>query len=466
MAPQNGGGPGGTGGGGTGGGGTGGGGTGGGGTGGGGTGGGGNSSTVGTQGRGKAATAGGAAAGGAAVAALTGGSATAVAETLMDIAIPMVSAAVILPPALMISFEFRLSKGKPQNLEKAAAQWGKAAQELEQSANDLRSLVQGIPDQAWNMDDRKGYEGKVEEFCLQVDALHNYCMAVSIALTVLAYALLAYAIFAIGMAVYIDVLLVLAVAALASIVGAPSYGAIVAAAGTGLTITHVATGILAAAGSMAGMAMFGGAGLTTAYQAGHGNEGAGGAFKEALVNGSAGAAANLVQNAANAGLSWVNRSDGSTVNGGLPGGKSAGSKGSPISEVDLDADRNINETWTYGGGVKVNTPAGETELAGNVKKNEQGWAGGEVGVNHKYTDPSGTVNGTAGGKVTWDENENVGGGFKAGGGHTPSGSKAEYEGNWDGKGDYSDKYNVNTPAFNREGTVAGKPKDETPPWDK
>ncbi|MGP4027555.1 WXG100 family type VII secretion target [Actinomadura sp. 3N407] len=365
----------------------------------------------------------------------------------------------------MISFEFRLAKGKPQSLEKAAADWSKAAKELEQAANDLRSLAQGIPEQAWNMDDRKGYEAKVEGFCQSVEALNMYLQAVSIALNVLAYALLAYAIFAMGMAVYIDVLLVLAVAALASVVGAPSYGAIVAAAGTGLTITHIATAILASAGSMAGMAMFGGAGLTTASQTGDGLEGAGGAFKEAVVNGAAGSAANLLQNAANAGLSWVNRSDGSTVNGGLPGGGSSGSKGFPVSEIDLDADRSIDETWTYGGGVKFNTPAGETEIAGNVKKNEEGWAGGEVGVNQKVSDPTNTWNATGGGKVTWDENEDVGGGFKAGGGHSPSGSKAEYEGGWNGQGDYSDKYNVNTPGFNREGSF-DKAKDETPPWDK
>ncbi|MEU8799014.1 hypothetical protein [Spirillospora sp. NPDC048819] len=419
---------------------------------------------VGSGPRNRGAAGGGAAAGGAAVAALTGGSATAVAEPLMDAAIAMVSAAVILPPALMISFEFRLAKGKPQSLEKAAAAWMKASQELEQAANDLRSLAQGIPEQAWNMDDRKGYESKVEEFCQSVEALKMYLQAVSIALTVLAYALLAYAVFAMGMAIYIDVLLVLAVAALASVFGAPSYGAIVAAAGTGLTITHVATAILASAGSMAGMAMFGGAGLTTASQEGNGLD-AGGAFKEALVNGSAGAAANLLQNAANAGLSWVNRSDGNTVNGGLPGGGSAGNKGFPVSEIDLDADRSIDETWTYGGGVKFNTPAGETEVAGNVKRNEEGWAGGEVGVNHKVSDPSGTVNGTVGGKVTWDENEDLGGGFKTGVGDNKSGSKAEYEGGWDSDGNYSDKYNVNTPMFNREGSFNEK-QDETPPWDK
>ncbi|TYK43707.1 hypothetical protein FXF68_36785 [Actinomadura decatromicini] len=409
--------------------------------------------------------AGGAAAGGALIAAATGGSATAVAEPLMDAAIAMVSAAVLLPPALMISFEFRLAKGKPQSLEKAAAQWSKAAEEIQQAANDLQSLAKGVPEQAWNMDDRQGYEGKVDEFRAQVDALSTYLQAVSIALTVLAYALLAYAIFAMGMAVYIDVLLALAVAALASIVGAPSYAAILSAAATGLTVTHVATAILASAGTMAGAVMGGGAGLTAAYQAGHGNDGAGAAFKEAVVNGSAGAAANLLQNAANAGLSWVNRSDGTTINGGLPGGKSAGGKGFPISEIDLDADRNINETWTYGGGVKVNTPAGETEIAGNIKKNEEGWAGGEVGVNQKMNDPTGTYNGTVGGKVTWDENENVGGGFKGGVGDNKSGSKAEYEGGWDGKGDYTDKYNVNSPVFNREGSF-DQPKDETPPWDK
>ncbi|TDC66572.1 hypothetical protein E1200_16480 [Actinomadura sp. GC306] len=382
----------------------------------------------------------------------------------MDVAIAMVSAAVILPPALVISFEFRLSKGKPQSLEKAAGEWMKSAQELEQAANDLRSLAAGIPQLAWNMKDRQDYENKVEQFCEMAEALKTYLQAVSIALTVLAYALLAYAVFAMGMAVYIDVLFVLAVAALASVVGAPSYAGIVAAAGTGLTITHVATGILAAASAIAAAAMFGGAGLTALSQEGNGVD-AGGAFKEALVNGSAGSAANLLQNAANAGLSWVNRSDGNTINRGLPGGGSAGGRGFPISEIDLDADRSIDETWTYGGGAKVNTPAGETEVAGNVKKNDEGWAGGEFGVNQKVSDPTGNFNGTLGGKVTWDENEDLGGGFKTGVGHNGSGSKAEYEGAWNNDGNYSDKYNVNSPVFNREGSFV-KQQDETPPWDK
>jgi hypothetical protein len=261
-----------------------------------------------------------------------------------------------------------------------------------------------------------------------------------------------YAIFAVGMAVYLGALAVLAVAALASVVGSVSYPALVGLASTGLTITTVSTGILAAAGVMAGATMFGGAAITADYQGDHGNAGAGAAFGEAFKNGAAGAAANLVQSGANAGHACLTRN---------PVANNFG-----LAEVDLDADRDITETWTYGAGAKVNSPLGETEVAGNIKHNDEGWAGGEFGVNHKYEDPSGTVNGTVGGKVTWDENENVGGGFKAGVGHTPSGSQAEYEGNWNHEGDYSDKYKVNTPVYNTEGSWAEGPKDETPPWDK
>lgn len=406
------------------------------------------------------------AAGGAVVAAATGGSALATAESLMAMATTMTSAAVILPPALMISFMFRLSTSKPQNLDKAGSDWAAAAQELEQASHDLRQLAESIPEQAWSMDDRNAYENKVGEFCLQVDALHNYLMAVSIALKILAWALFAYAVFAMGMAVYIDALAILAVASLASIVGAVDYPALLALAQTASMITNISTGVLAAAGGIAGMAMFGGASFTGDYQADHGNAGAKAAFDKAFATGSAGAAANLLQNAGNAGLSWLNRSGGQTINGGLPGGRSAGGKGFPLTEIDLDADRDINRTWTVGGGAKFETPAGETEVAGNVKKNDEGWAGGEVGVNQKTPILGGTADVTGGGKLTWDENENLAGGYKVGAGHPGSGSQTEYEGNWDNKGDYSDKYKVNTPAYNTEGSFAEGPKDETPPWDK
>ncbi|WP_019632926.1 hypothetical protein [Actinomadura atramentaria] len=407
---------------------------------------------------------GGAAAGGGIVAGLTGGSVVGTADSLMAAATDMVSAAVVLPPALMISFMFRLSTGKPGNLEKAAKDWSKAAGEIQEAAEHLRTLVEQIPEYAWNMEDRTAYENSVNDFSLQVDALHNYLMAVAVAMMTLAYALFAYAVFAMGMAVYIDALAVLAAAALASVVGSVAYPELLALATTGATITNVSTGILAAAGGIAGAAMFGGASFTADYQGDHGNAGADGAFDRAFKTGAAGSAANLLQNAGNAGLSWLNRSGGAT-RGGLPGGGTSGRKGFPITEIDLDADRDINRTWTVGGGVKAETPFGESEVAGNVKNDDKGWAGGEVGATHQGALPGDVMDVKGGGKLTWDEDENVGGGFNVGAGHGKSGSEAGYEGNWDPKGDYSDKYEAKTPVFNREGSFA-EAKDETPPWDK
>jgi hypothetical protein len=419
------------------------------------------------DGRNKGLRSGVGAAGAGVLAGVSGGSVVATADGLMSAATAIVSAAVVLPPALMISFMFRLSTGKAGNLEKAAKDWSKAAGELQEASEHLRTLVDQIPEYAWNMDDRSSYENKVDEFSLQVDALHNYMMAVAIALYVLAYALFTYAVFATGMAAYIGVLAAAAVIALGTGIGAATvYPELLALAGTGATITNVATGILAGAGTIAGTAMFGGASFTADYQEDHGNKGAGDAFDRAFKTGSAGAAANLLQNGANAGLAWLNRSGGD-VRTGLPGGKTSGRRQAPLGEIDLDADRDIDKTWTLGGGAKINSPLGETEIAGNVKKNEEGWAGGEVGVNHKQDLFGGAGNVTGGGKLTWDENENVGGGFNVGGGTDKlGGSSGSYEGNWDPKGDYGDKYKINTPPFNREGSIAQGPKDETPPWDK
>ncbi|MFC6933509.1 hypothetical protein ACFQHO_26280 [Actinomadura yumaensis] len=240
----------------------------------------------------------------------------------MSAAFLMASGAGILPPALMVAFQFKLATGKPQNLEAAAQSWSTAAEQCQKAAHDLRELVDGIPEQAWKMDDRAAYENKVADYCLQLDALHNYCMAVSYALTVLAYALFTYALFAIGVATYLDVL---AVAALAIV----DYPECVALAGTALTVTWVATGILATAGGIAAATMGGGASFTADYQVDHGNADADDAFKRALATGSAGAAANLAQNAANAGLAYLNRSNGNIER--LPGTAHAtsGSRGFP-----------------------------------------------------------------------------------------------------------------------------------------
>ncbi|MFC6880088.1 hypothetical protein [Actinomadura yumaensis] len=401
------------------------------------------------------------AAGMAGVGGLAGGSVVGSAESLMSAAFLMASGAGILPPALMVAFQFKLATGKPQNLEAAAQSWSTAAEQCQKAAHDLRELVDGIPEQAWKMDDRAAYENKVADYCLQLDALHNYCMAVSYALTVLAYALFTYALFAIGVATYLDVL---AVAALAIV----DYPECVALAGTALTVTWVATGILATAGGIAAATMGGGASFTADYQVDHGNADADDAFKRALATGSAGAAANLAQNAANAGLAYLNRSNGNIER--LPGTAHAtsGSRGFPLQEIDLDADRGINKTWNVGGGAKAQFPAGagpEFEFGSHHKIGSKGYEGGDFEFKGKK--PAGPVDLGLGGKVERDGEGNVnGGGFNVGAEQPETGSKAGYEGGWDDKGKYTDKLQGTTPAGSREWNPVEKKKDDTPPWDK
>ncbi|MFI0447799.1 hypothetical protein [Actinomadura sp. 6N118] len=386
------------------------------------------------------------------------------AESLMSIATAMaMGAGAILPPALMVTFLYKESTGKPSKLEKAAQDWADAAKELSQAAQKITELVNAIPGEAWTMDDRPLYESKVVDFGQQVDALASYIEAVQISIMVVAWALFTYSVFAMGMAVYLDALAIAAAAALAAtatVVGAPAGATIFAEcqtlAAVGMKVTMVATGILAVAGVGVAAVMVGGAALTANSQEGNGATNAFDAFEKGMATGAAGAAANLAQAGVNSGLNFLSR--------GVPG------VSRPAAELDFDADRDIDKTWNVGGGAKVATPGGMGEFEGgyHAKIRNGEVQGQEVEGKIKGTTPGGMASGSLGGKLEWDENENLKNkSFNAGVESGPLGTKGEYEGNWDQKNQYSDKYNVNSPFFNRvDGSIQKKKDDEPPPWEK
>ncbi|TYK43705.1 hypothetical protein [Actinomadura decatromicini] len=417
-------------------------------------------------------------------------------DTLMGTADMEVGVAqFILPPAVMIGFQFKLAKGNPTNLEKASQSWDEAAKAIEQTKTLMQQRLSAISAEDWTADDRPAYEKKVQEFISQLDVLHIYCQAVSIALIAFAWVLMVYAIFAIGMGTFLAALAAVAAAALAGIITAEITATCEAIAATCLTITIVATGVLAAAAQMAAMVFQGGSMIAAAAEAFKGNDKALSDFMTAQATGSAAALANLGQNAVNAGLAFA-------------GSRGPGTKGSPISNVDLDADRNANHTWNVGGGVTAKTPGGyEVTGGGHVKYGDHGFAGGDMsggvktpvglGVNGnvEYTDEDGVGRGdhgsvkygagaeystpgsvksgnqevpipTAGGKVGIEGEHN----FETGQGKVSSSGSATVNGgdvvkgtsgiNYDGKGHTSTSGSVDTPGGTK------KYGDETPPWDK
>jgi hypothetical protein len=302
------------------------------------------------------------------------------AESMMSIAqTEAFAAGLVLQPAIMISFQFKLSTGKAANLDKAGKAWRDVADQLQQLGQDLQQAVARIPQDAWSGDDRTAYERKIQEFCSQLQVMYAFCLAVGIALTVYAYALFVYAVFAVGMGTFLGVLATAAAAALASVVGAPAYPELEAIAATCLTITTAATAILAAAASMAAVAFQGGAITAAVVEHSRGNEAALTDLKQAETVGAGTALANLTQNAANAGLAYANRSGGITVPGG--------GKGTPLGSVDIDADRDKDHTWNVGGSATVNTgrvyDGSKTVTAGgHVRIGDQGLQGveGEAGA--------------------------------------------------------------------------------------
>ncbi|MFC4055598.1 hypothetical protein ACFOY4_38435 [Actinomadura syzygii] len=371
----------------------------------------------------------------------------------MSAASTMAASAGVLPPALLIAFQFKLATGKPQNLEKAAGFWESAANDLERASQELKSLVEGIPRPAWNMDDREKYEETVEEYRLQLDYLHNYCMAVHYALVALAWALFAYAMFAIAIAGFLAALVAAAGASLGTM-----YGACVSLAETALSVTYVVTGALGMAGHACAAVLAGGTAVTAKYQSDHGSTEAWAALKKAAVTGSAGAAANLLQSAANAGLAYMNRSNGEKIP--IPGRRNefSGTKGFPLQEIDLDADRKYDTTWNVGGGAKVQIPGKngpELEVSGHRQRGPGGYAGSDFELKGKEAGPG--VDLTGGIKKEWDAQGNAKTTYGVGAEQPDTGAKVGYEGTVGTDGEGENKVTSVTPWGSQE-------KNFDPPW--
>ncbi|GGV19785.1 hypothetical protein GCM10010182_46920 [Actinomadura cremea] len=391
-------------------------------------------------------------------------------------------ASVPLPTVIPITLMFKLSKGGPANLETAAKAWETAATSIETTKKTLQERVGAISQRDWNATDRQAYEAKVQEFVSQLDALQMFCQAVSIGLMVFAWALMAYAIFAVALGTFLAALAVIATAALLGVVTAGIYASCVGIAGTCIAIVGVSTGILAAMGTGVAAVFQGGSMLTAFVSSQRGNDAALTDFMQAQASGSATALANLGQNAINTALSVVD---------------SRGGGSSPLSEVDLDADRDGEGIWTLGGGATFET-ANQTEITGGAHVQygeEQGFVGGDVsgGVSTQggwsvegevgYTDSDGvgqgddgTLNyGATGG---YEGSGNYGGevgvegehDFETGDGSTSVSANGTYNGGT--VGGYTQNYEYTGDGQSHWSGTGTTPVgdipvgDETPPWDK
>jgi hypothetical protein len=328
------------------------------------------------------------------------------------------TAGFVLQPSIMIAFQFKLSTGKAANIDKAGQKWRDSAGQVEQAIGELREAIAGVTAYDWTADDRTAHEQKVNEICSQMETVHTFLTAVGVALTVFGYALFAYAVFAVAMGTALDIMAVAAAAALAGVITAELYAEFEAAAATCLTITSVATAILAGVANMVGMVMQGGALLDAAVETHQGNKQAFGDLKQAEEVGAAAALANLAQNGANAALAYANRTNGLNIPGGR-GGKI------PISGVDLDADRDKDRTWNVGGGATYSKDGKDYTGAVHVKVGDRGFQGveGEGSVKNTKTGDS------WGGKAGWYEDKQGNDHITAGvnHGHEPTGSTGHKE---------------------------------------
>ncbi|MFC6880100.1 MULTISPECIES: WXG100 family type VII secretion target [Actinomadura] len=306
-------------------------------------------------------------------------------------------ARLVLPPALMVGMQFKLCKGNPTNLEKASKAWGDAARAIEDTAEQMQASVASISADDWTAEDRQAYERKVQEFLQQLQVMHTFCQAVQIALIAYAWALMVYATFAVVMGTFLAALAAAATAAAMGVITAGIAATCEAIAATCLSVTIVATSALGMAAQMAAVVFQGGALTAALAEKAKGNDAALADFMKAEEVGAAAAGANLAQNAVNGGLTFA----------GTPGMRRGG--GFPVSDVDLDADRNGNRTWNVGGGATVNAGGFTTTGGGHVKYGDHGFAGGDVsgnvkhnasgfsaGGNAEYTDEDGIGRGNAG----------------------------------------------------------------------
>lgn len=324
------------------------------------------------------------------------------ADSMISIATTEAQAAgLILQPAIMIGFEFQLSTGKAAGVDKAGQQWRTAADQVGQAIAELQQAVAGISAQDWTADDRTAYEQQVQAACAQLETVQAFLEAAGIALSVFGYALMAYAVFALAMGTGLGVLAALAAAALAGVVTAELYAEFEEAAGICLTITTVATAILACVSEVVAMVLQGGALLDATVETHQGNDKAFGDLVQAEEVGSAAALANLAQNGINAGLAYAGRTNGIGVHGGTR-------NNSGFSGIDLDADRDKDHTWNVGGAATYD----DVTAGGHVKWGDQGFQGGDATVG--YTKDGASVSLNGGGYKDADGNWHVTGGGSAG----------------------------------------------------
>ncbi|MBA9001971.1 hypothetical protein [Thermomonospora cellulosilytica] len=307
-------------------------------------------------------------------------------KMLMGLAKTTVTGAmVVLPPAWIVNFLFKLSEGDAAKLEKAAKAWEKTAKEIDGIIASIRDTGRKLAQQDWNAESRRMFEQKVDAMCAQLEQSRAFCEVVKNALLVCAAALLAYAVFAVAMAFYLAAQAAIFVAAVAGVVTAPAAGAAITASSVCMKITYAATAALGATLSIAGSIFAIHANVTANRQAERGNTEARADFKQAMVNGSATALTNLAQNAANTGLAFVNRMANEKNPGIIP-----------VQKIDLDADRNKDGMWTVGNGATIGWPNGvhSVEVGANVKfsRNDGDFQFNGFGAEGKYTNsPAGAA---------------------------------------------------------------------------
>src|SRR5689334_19381110 len=97
------------------------------------------------------------------------------ADSMMYIATTEAQAAgLVLQPAIMIGFEFKLSTGKAANVDKAGQQWRAAAEQVGKVITEFQQAVAGVSAQDWSADDRTAYEEKVREACAQLETVQAF----------------------------------------------------------------------------------------------------------------------------------------------------------------------------------------------------------------------------------------------------------------------------------------------------
>jgi hypothetical protein len=68
------------------------------------------------------------------------------------------AAGLVLAPAMMVNFQFKLAEGEAENLDKAGQKWRESATKIQKAATDLQVALAGVPAETSSADDRKAYE--------------------------------------------------------------------------------------------------------------------------------------------------------------------------------------------------------------------------------------------------------------------------------------------------------------------